>query len=109
MNRGNYDILLIIEQPVYAENEAGQNNIDSYAEYTRVWAERSFKSGGEQNVQDQQSAVKTVVFKCGYVSNVTESMRINRSGTYYNILDVDETIRGRQLQITAEKRDNVGG
>lgn len=71
--------------------------------WTRVadaWAELVSSSGGESFGDDQVTAITRATWKIRYRPNVTTSMRIVARGQVYEINDVTETDRNRELVLS---------
>lgn len=85
MRTGKLNTLVIIEKSTATVDSYGDEVI-TWAEFTKAWAEIKTNSGKEfMNAKEINSSVEKLL-KIRYVSGITPGMRVNDGGNYYNIL-----------------------
>ena len=100
-NTGQYDRMIIIQEPVNTNDEYNQPEPTSWTTFTTVWAIVEDKSGSESYQADQLTASRTTVFTIRYLSGVTELMRVLFNDRYYDIQWLKYPDRNRTIEIGA--------
>lgn len=111
MRLGKLNRRVVIEQAVAGSPQqlpSGQPDF-VWATYATVWASIEPLRGNERITAQALGSEIDVRIRCRYVAGVTAAMRVNFSGTYYNILAViDPETRHRELQIMCKTGLNDG-
>lgn len=104
MYSGKLDRRIVIEQTTPSTDSYGEPT-DSWSTYTTVWASVRQIKASERFNSDKVLSVRTAVFKIRYNSGITEKMRINYDGRYWDILGIAEIGRQEGTEITAESKE----
>lgn len=102
---GQLDKKVIIERPTYSADSVSSEQTKTWSTFATVWANQDSKSG-EKFENNQEVALINTTWTIRWVSGVDETMRINDSGTYYQIKGINEIGRRVFLTLMTEKRNN---
>lgn len=99
MAAGKFDRRITLEAPSNRTSAAGAVE-QVWTRVSDAWAELVSSSGGESFGDDQVTATARSTWKIRYRPNVTTSMRLVARGQVYEINDVTETDRNRELVLS---------
>lgn len=101
---GAMDRLITIQSKSTSQDSYGEP-IETWSDYTTVWAQRRDLRGNEFFAGQQLSAQVNTVFKIRYQSGITPySHRISYDGLVYDILGVIELGRREALELMVKAR-----
>lgn len=101
MRAGEMDRRIVIETATEAQNALGEP-VKTWGVFATVWADKRQPSRGREYVSSQSINVEIdQVFRIRWLDGVTEKMRINDGGKYYDILHLAELGRRQGLDISA--------
>jgi len=98
---GMMDRSIIIEQFSESRDAIGGTSAGSWSTFVTVWAGKQDVKGREYFGSDRKNAEIDTIFRIRYVSGITNKMRINYGGNYYDIYSIAEIGRNEGLQINA--------
>jgi SPP1 family predicted phage head-tail adaptor len=101
---GQLDRRIVIESATEAANALGEP-VKTWATFATVWANLRQPSRGREYISAQAVNVEIdQVFRVRWLDGVTEKMRVNDGGKYYDILHLAELGRRQGLDIAARLR-----
>lgn len=98
MAAGKFDRRLELESPSTSVSASG--GVETiWIRTGYAWAELVSAGGGESTGDDQVTAVQQAVFRIRYRAGITPAMRVVYRGRPYEINDVRESERNRELEL----------
>lgn len=111
MGAGKFDRRIIIERSVTETNDFGEE-IETWAELSRVWAGQKFKTGFEGLAAQEYAGTETITFCIRYMPDLTtrDRVRFKHHGSaderIYNITKIREIGRGIETEVDAVARND---
>ena len=100
MNIGRLDSLITIQSKTTVQDAAGQE-IETWAEFATVWANRKGVKGSERFVARQELAARAATYRIRWISGVDEQMRVV-DGSTYEIKGISGDRRKGWLELACE-------
>lgn len=105
MRLGDLDRLIIIEQPTETKDAAGHMS-KTWATYSSPWAKLEAKTGGEDYESNELVGQRSVNWVVRYDAGITQKMRVNNGGLFYEIMDFQYLDRNCFMRLITEVRDS---
>lgn len=105
MQLGNLDRPIVIEK-FTSSLDSSNNETKTWATYSSPWAKLEAKSGGESYEAGELVGSRSVNWIVRYDSGITQKMRINDGGVYYEILDFQYLDRNCFMRLITEIKDS---
>jgi len=104
MQSGRLDRRIVIQSASTTQDASGQE-IETWATFATVWAERKDVRGGERFTSQQQLATRTATFRLRWLAGIDETMRVVDDGTTWNVLGVADSERQGWLELSCEAQN----
>ena len=105
MRLGNLDRPIVIEQ-FTSSFDSSNNEIKTWSTYSSPWANLEAKRGGEGYESNELVGGRSVNWIVRYDSGITQKMRVNDGGVYYEILDYQYLDRNCFMRLITEVKDS---
>lgn len=98
---GELDIRIVVEQPTGSSRGLSGGQVQTWSTAYTLWAkEEFFKAKSDEEMLGDAEFVSTAVdFTVRYQSGITETMRINKGGKYYDIVNIFKIGRKAYLKL----------
>ncbi|MCH2040285.1 MAG: phage head closure protein [Saccharospirillaceae bacterium] len=85
---GTFDTYAVIEKPVTKKNELNEPEA-TWQEFEPCWCSKKLKSSNESFASDHLTSRSVYELTMHYIPGITDDMRVNIDGVYFNITGHD--------------------